>query len=276
MPFWQTTTFAVESLTFFTMSLNNLSSRSKKASNFDGSSICIFVSVSGDFTSNATSNNASLAFLICLGIPKLTLSLSNTIPSINSEDSIPPPITFSTLILSNATSSLSLTWITAFTANSAKCSFADSAPLPVIAVIAIFFKMSISFSVTFSANSFKICLLFSAANLYPFAMTVGWTLSSNKCSACFNNSTANTTAVVVPSPTSFSWVFATSTIIFAVGCSIDISSKIVTPSFVTTISPIESTNILSMPFGPRVVLTVSATALAAAMLFLCASLPVDL
>jgi len=57
------------------------------------------------------------------------------------------------------------------------------------------------------------------------------------------------------------------------GCSIFICSRIVTPSFVTTISPKESTNILSIPFGPKVVLTVSATNFAAMILFLCASLP---
>ena len=84
------------------------------------------------------------------------------------------------------------------------------------------------------------------------------------------------TAVVVPSPTSSSWVFATSTSIFAAGCSISISFKIVTPSLVTTISPSPSTNILSIPFGPKVVLTVSANTLPAKMLVLCASLPNNL
>ncbi len=38
-------------------------------------------------------------------------------------------------------------------------------------------------------------------------------------------------------------------------------------------SPIESTNILSIPLGPSVVRTASATALAAAMLLLCAVFP---
>ena len=87
------------------------------------------------------------------------------------------------------------------------------------------------------------------------------------------SSPASTTAVVVPSPTSFSWVFATSTIIFAEGCSMSISSRMVTPSFVTTMSPRESTSILSMPFGPSVVRTVSATSFAAMMLVRCAFLP---
>ena len=99
---------------------------------------------------------------------------------------------------------------------------------------------------------------------------------SSKVSDFFNNSPAMITAVVVPSPTSSSWVFATSTSIFAAGCSISISFKMVTPSLVTTISPSPSTNILSIPFGPNVVLTVSANTLPAKMLFLCASLPTDL
>ena len=46
--------------------------------------------------------------------------------------------------------------------------------------------------------------------------------------------------------------------ILAAGCSICISSRIVTPSFVITISPVVSTSILSIPFGPNVLLTVFA------------------
>ena len=48
---------------------------------------------------------------------------------------------------------------------------------------------------------------------------------------------ARTAAVVVPSPTSSSWVWATSTSIWAAGCSMSISSRMVTPSFVMTTSP---------------------------------------
>ena len=47
-----------------------------------------------------------------------------------------------------------------------------------------------------------------------------------------------------------------------------ISLRIVAPSFVITTSPILSTSILSIPFGPNVDLTASATAFAAAMLLL--------
>ncbi len=81
------------------------------------------------------------------------------------------------------------------------------------------------------------------------------------------------TAVVVPSPTSSSWVLAISTIIFAAGCSMSISFRIVTPSLVMVTSPILSMSILSMPFGPRVDLTAAATAFAAAILLFWASSP---
>ncbi|KUG16152.1 hypothetical protein ASZ90_014195 [hydrocarbon metagenome] len=104
-------------------------------------------------------------------------------------------------------------------------------------------------------------------------MTVGWISCSSSSSDCLRSSPARITAVVVPSPTSVSWVLAISTIILAAGCSISISLRIVTPSLVMTTSPMVSTIILSMPLGPRVVLTAPATAFAAMMFDLCASLP---
>ena len=52
-----------------------------------------------------------------------------------------------------------------------------------------------------------------------------------------------------------------------------ISLSMVAPSLVMTTSPMLSTSILSIPFGPRVERTESATALAAAMLLLCAERP---
>src|SRR5207248_9124331 len=50
---------------------------------------------------------------------------------------------------------------------------------------------------------------------------------------------------------------------------------IVAPSFVITISPMPATSILSIPLGPMVDRTISATILAAIMLLLWASLPLD-
>ena len=99
---------------------------------------------------------------------------------------------------------------------------------------------------------------------------------SSRSPAHFSNSPVSTTALVVPSPHSSSWLLATSTIIFAAGCSTSISFNIVAPSFVITTSPIESTSILSIPFGPRVDLTASLMAFAAMMLFPCAPRPLSL
>ena len=91
--------------------------------------------------------------------------------------------------------------------------------------------------------------------------------------APFKNSPVKTAAVVVPSPTSSSWVFATSATSFAAGCFIFISSSIVAPSFVIITSPAGSVIILSNPLGPRVVRTASDTARAAMILVLFASSP---
>ena len=85
-------------------------------------------------------------------------------------------------------------------------------------------------------------------------------------SACLINSPAKTATVVVPSPTSSSWVFEMSMMILAAGLSTNTDFKIVAPSLVTVkdLRLFGSTDwrILSMPLGPRVVLTRSAMAMA--------------
>ena len=78
---------------------------------------------------------------------------------------------------------------------------------------------------------------------------------------------------VVPSPTSLSYDFESSTINLATGCSISIFSTIVAPSFVTSTSRSGLTIILSIPLGPRELLRVLATDLAATILPLIASRP---
>ena len=65
--------------------------------------------------------------------------------------------------------------------------------------------------------------------------------------------------VVVPSPTSSSWVLLNSIMLFAAGCATSISRNIACPSFVRTIPPIGSSNILSIALGPRHDLMISAT-----------------
>ncbi len=167
----------------------------------------------------------------------------------------------------------SITVLTESTASFAKCSEALSALFPVIEVIAICIKVFVSSDFISSAILSRILKASSFASFKPLVITVECMFWSNKLSAFFNNSPAKTAAVVVPSPTSSSCVLATSTSIFAAGCSICISSRIVTPSFVITISPKLSTSILSIPLGPRVVLTASATAFAAAILLCWASFP---
>jgi len=66
---------------------------------------------------------------------------------------------------------------------------------------------------------------------------------------------------VVPSPTSSSCTLASSITLFAAGCWTSIYLKIAFPSFVITIPPIGSSNIFNMDCGPRVEVTISATAL---------------
>ncbi len=166
------------------------------------------------------------------------------------------PSFVSSLMWSLSKSPFSSTCLTAPTTNRAKGSRAFSVPLPVMAVMATFRRVSRSSASM--AMTFRISWAFSAACRYPMATMVGWISMSNKPSAFFKSSPAMMTAVVVPSPTSSSWVLATSTSILAAGCSMSISLRIVTPSLVTTISPNPSTSILSIPLGPRVVLTVSA------------------
>lgn len=68
---------------------------------------------------------------------------------------------------------------------------------------------------------------------------------------------------VVPSPTSSSCALDNSIIDLAAGCYTSISLKMAFPSLVITIPPMGSSNIFSMERGPKVVITISETALAA-------------
>lgn len=80
-----------------------------------------------------------------------------------------------------------------------------------------------------------------------------------------SSSPQSTATLVVPSPTSSSWTRAMSTRTFAAALSRLIDFSIVAPSFVTltlwSCSEIRC-SILSIPLGPRVVLTRSAMAMA--------------
>ena len=207
-------------------------------------------------------------------MPLCTLSLSRIIPSTNVLSLIDPPCFFSTFTSSRSTMispSFSVaTLITAWTQISARKALTAPALFPVNAVLATSCSIASSTSIEWESNNSRHR---SAAILNPSHIIVGWTFCSIKSSDLLSNSPANTTAEVVPSKQWASCVFATSIIILAAGCSISISFKIVAPSFVIITSPIESTSILSIPFGPRVVRTASATAFAAAILLLWAVRP---
>lgn len=95
----------------------------------------------------------------------------------------------------------------------------------------------------------------------------GWIFYYTSFSASLKSSPASTATVVVPSPTSSSYVLEISIKIFAAGLSTWIDLRIVAPSLVTVMlflcegSP-TLYRILSIPLGPKVVLTRSATAIA--------------
>jgi K(+)-stimulated pyrophosphate-energized sodium pump len=77
-----------------------------------------------------------------------------------------------------------------------------------------------TYAVTAVATMLLGSLIFAGwenAILYPLVMTVGWIFLSSNFSAFSKSFPAIMTAVVVPSPTSNSWVFAISTIILAAG-----------------------------------------------------------
>ena len=88
-------------------------------------------------------------------------------------------------------------------------------------------------------------------------------------------SPAKIITLVVPSPTSSSWLLASSIIDFAAGCVTSISLKIAFPSFVITMPPEASRIIFNIDRGPNVVRTTSETAFAADMFCIWAFLPVS-
>ncbi|OPX58776.1 MAG: hypothetical protein A4E30_01431 [Methanomassiliicoccales archaeon PtaB.Bin215] len=277
MPFWQNTALAPEALMVATILRSMFSSSSRNACIWVGSVISILASISVFLISNATSSRAILAFSILLGMPGCTGSLSTMMPGMSWVSSMEPPCFLVTWMLSMSTCHLPLTFsatlLTESTDTWAMSSLEPEMDLLIMAVLAIFRRVSRSFGSTLTATESSTSMALLAAMRYPAVMMVGWTLASIRSMDFFNSSPVRTTAVVVPSPHSSSWVLATSTSILAAGCSTSISFNMVTPSLVMTTSPMESTSILSIPRGPRVLLTASAMALAAMMLLYWASLP---
>jgi hypothetical protein len=73
----------------------------------------------------------------------------------------------------------------------------------------------------------------------------GWIFMLTRRSPSRRSSLARTQTEVVPSPTSSSWTLEMLTRILAAGLSSEIDLRIVAPSFVTMISPVEADSALS-------------------------------
>ncbi len=277
IPFWHKSTFAPEAITLSTMFLSIRFSSSRNVFICWGFEMFIFASNSVLSISNAVLINAIFASAIFFGIPPWTTSLSSTMPSTKVESLMEPPAFFSTLTSSWSTMNfspfLSATARTAFTMSVANISPPFLTSFVSMEVLAILLSTDLSFGVTSSEISLRYWIAFFEAFLYPSTIIVGWTSWVRRDSAFSNSAPASTTADVVPSPTSLSVVFEISTSIFAAGCWTSISLRMVAPSFVIVTSPSESTSILSIPLGPRLLWTTSAMIFAAAMLFFWASRP---
>mmetsp|Transcript_69537 Transcript_69537/g.141362 ORF Transcript_69537/g.141362 Transcript_69537/m.141362 type:complete len:203 (-) Transcript_69537:136-744(-) len=109
----------------------------------------------------------------------------------------------------------------------------------------------------------------STANFPVFWITwimrVGEIPSSTSVLSLVRISAASRTTDVVPSPTAVSWLMEMSTRVFAAGWAISRSFMIVAPSLLIVVLPPVATS-LSIPRGPSVVRTASATAWQALML----------
>ena len=137
----------------------SLSSCSKNPCNCSGDEMETFVSISGFLSSIGMSIRAILAPLTMEGISCEIFSLSKTIPEISSVSSMPSPFDFSIFMSFKSTLKLSSEEDICFTARtiiSANFSFDASAPLPVMAVIAICLNISSSSRVILNAISLRI------------------------------------------------------------------------------------------------------------------------
>mmetsp|Transcript_22401 Transcript_22401/g.49861 ORF Transcript_22401/g.49861 Transcript_22401/m.49861 type:complete len:226 (+) Transcript_22401:480-1157(+) len=158
---------------------------------------------------------------------------------------------------------------TASTARAAKWSFSTFSSLEDRVVRAMFMRSSLNASsllLLSTAAPSSAFLAICAACLQPAMMVMGWMRWLTRNSASLSSSPHSTVTEVVPSPTVSSCMRAMSTSTLAAGFSTGTERRMVAPSFVMVIrmllgSPTDC-NILSMPLGPRVVLTRSAMAMA--------------
>jgi hypothetical protein len=100
----------------------------------------------------------------------------------------------------------------------------------------------------------------SRAWRYARTITVGCIPRETNGSATTSISPARIITLVVPSPTSSSWLRASSNMDLAAGWATSISLRIAFPSLVITMPPMGSSSILSIERGPNVVRTMSDTA----------------
>lgn len=124
----------------------------------------------------------------------------------------------------------------------------------------------------------RACKAARSAILYPSTIVCGCILLLTSCSASLRSSAARTHTDVVPSPTSSSWTLLIFTSTFAAALSKAMDLRIVAPSLVTVMPPVDADcRILSysqilikhkqkgdntIPLGPSVLLTRSPTAIA--------------
>mmetsp|Transcript_46781 Transcript_46781/g.106181 ORF Transcript_46781/g.106181 Transcript_46781/m.106181 type:complete len:261 (-) Transcript_46781:51-833(-) len=200
----------------------------------------------------------------------------STRPSTSSVSSVVPPSFFTSLTSFKSTFVAvagSITFSTASTAMAASSAELCDTTLEFKEVCALWMSCSRLVSSTGSATEVRISSAFSAASRKASVMVCGWMPFERRRSAACSSAPAMTTTEVVPSPASTSCAFESSTIIFAVGWVSFICCRMVAPSLEMRTSPLGSWIILSMPFGPKDVLTVSATALAARMFVMRTSMP---
>merc|ERR1719318_446276 len=245
-------------------SLNTLSMAEKS-----DTTTWLSMSVLGGETQNWM--NPILAFSHFLGPLILAAFCSNTNPSTSSVSSTVPP-GFLIILISLRLTLFSLTGSTilrtASTAMGESSALFWDTTLEQREVLAAFRRDSLSERSSGVAIAVKISTDFTAAFWKLSEMVVGWIPLIRSLSAASRRLPAITTTEVVPSPASISWALLSSTNILAAGWTTFIWFRMVAPSLVMVTSLLASWIILSMPLGPRLVLTASDRALAAWMLLL--------
>mmetsp|Transcript_7141 Transcript_7141/g.12308 ORF Transcript_7141/g.12308 Transcript_7141/m.12308 type:complete len:228 (+) Transcript_7141:1394-2077(+) len=213
--------------------------------------------------------SAILAFSMRMGPPAAFDAFwSKTRPSISVLSSMVPPVLLITRI--SRRSSMwgragSMTCVTASTAiGDSRLEYWETTLL-LRDVVAALNRDSRSSRSTGMATDSRIFNDFCAALSKASEITVGCTPRSSSSWHFFSNAPQITTTEVVPSPATTSCDLESSTSILAAGCVTVIFCRMVAPSLVMMTSPLGAETILSMPRGPRLVRTASATAFALSM-----------